>query len=52
MKKICVVCDKVIDTKEEPYFKMGTKYICDDSVNVECIITFCAWNRKNEDKTD
>ena len=52
MKKLCEVCDKIIDTVEDPYFKIGTQYICDDSVDVECILTFCAWNRKNADKSE
>jgi len=52
MKKICVVCGQEINTKYQPYFKIGSKYICDDTVNVECITIFLSWNRKNEDKTE
>lgn len=52
MIKICVVCGQNIDTKSQPYFKIGSKYICDDTINVECITNWVSWNRKNEDKTE
>jgi len=52
MSKICAVCGQEIDTKNQPYFKIGNKYICDDTVNVECITNWVGWHRKNEDKTE
>jgi len=52
MIKICTVCGQEIDTKEQPYFKIGSKYICDDTVNVDCCTIFFSWHRKNEDKTE
>lgn len=51
MLKTCEVCGDTINTKEQPYFKFGNKYICDDTVNVECVVNWCGWHRKNEDKT-
>lgn len=47
----CVICGKPIDINKEPYFKFSKIYICDDSVNVECIVNWCGQHRKNEDKT-
>jgi hypothetical protein len=52
MKKKCVICGQSIDTKEEPYFKIGRDYICDDTVNVECCVNYLGRHRKNEDKTE
>ena len=52
MKKLCNVCGREINTKEQPYFKIGAKYICDDTINVGCCVTFLSWHRKNEDKTE
>jgi len=52
MNKICTACGQEIDTKNQPYFKIGNKYICDDTVNVECITNWVGWHRKNEDKTE
>ena len=51
MIKECVVCKEKIDTKEEPYFKFGNDYVCDDTKNVDCIVNYCGRHRKNEDKT-
>lgn len=49
MIKRCLVCGKEIDTKTMPYFKFGKDYVCDDTVNVECIVNYDGWHRKNED---
>jgi hypothetical protein len=51
MIKYCEVCGNPINTKNEPYFKFGNKYICDDTINVECIVNWCGQHRKNEEKT-
>ena len=51
MIKKCFVCGKDINTKEEPYFKFGSQYVHDDTINVECIVNYCSWHRKNEEKT-
>jgi len=52
MTKTCVICGQKIDIENQPYFKMNNKYICDDTVNVECITYYVSLFRKNEDKTE
>ncbi|WP_161627016.1 hypothetical protein [Paenibacillus polymyxa] len=44
-KKQCYMCKKEINTKEDPHYKFGGKYICYTEDTEDCVIAYCYENR-------